>query len=252
MKESYKKDFIEDRIKNHPIWQSLFFWEEYFWDTIAINFQTVVEGLEGEEYSEKEKDYLKKALKKYAIRMLGWGELRQESVAMFTENMADSIGLDGSQTQAILASMSKTQALKSKKQKKIFKNKMKILSARSKDKTKEGETPEKPIKDKQHEKPEKPEKLEKFEKSPKSPKSEKQDKLDKPFSPRPEKQPKPEKTEKPEKPEKPEKLKLSSEKPVKTAPPQRPVSAPPVMCEKCRLSFHFKYELATHVCEKAG
>jgi len=99
------KDYMEQRIKEHVIWQSLWFWEEYFWDTIAVNFRNFLgEGSGGdEEYSRKEKDYLKKQLTKFSKKMSG--KLSTASVEYFISNMADSIGLDPEQTQAVLASV---------------------------------------------------------------------------------------------------------------------------------------------------
>jgi len=212
-KDVYKKDFLEFRIKDHVIWQSLFFWTEYFWDTIAINFKNIMgdSAMEAEAYSDNEKEYLKKQLKKFSIRMSGWGELPQESVAMFTENMADSIGLDPVQTQAILASIN---TIKSPKKKKGGAFKMMFLG-RSSGYKKEGELP---VKTEKTSKPEKQEKTKSPEKTSK-----------------PDKSPKPSEKQ-------PEKLKASSNG------PSRPNTAPPFMCEKCRQSFRFKYEMNTHKC----
>jgi len=171
----------------------------------------------------KKKNFLKKELKKYAQKIQEWGELPQESIQMFTENMAESIGLDASQTQSIMTSVKKSKPKKKKQA--VFKMKMRSGGARSSNIKKEGETVglDKSIKEKDLKSP---------RKSDKPPRTEKL--------------------------ERPERVKSSERLPVRSyssnpggggAAPPRPKVAPPFMCEKCRQSFRFKYELNAHKCE---
>eukprot|EP01125_Pyxidicula_operculata_P016913 TRINITY_DN5869_c0_g2_i1.p2 TRINITY_DN5869_c0_g2~~TRINITY_DN5869_c0_g2_i1.p2 ORF type:complete len:765 (-),score=298.59 TRINITY_DN5869_c0_g2_i1:183-2477(-) len=105
-----KPVFLEENIKEHVIWQSLFFWEEYFFDSIAHSFQKNFgdnDEKQSSEYNQKEKEFFKESLKKFAKKMQGWGKLPNESIEFFVGNIADTIGMDEEQKNSVISSLSK-------------------------------------------------------------------------------------------------------------------------------------------------
>jgi len=99
-KEKKKKTIthvIKDYIKPHFIWQNLRFWEEYFWDKISQNFGEVKKLPK-----EQQQAFLANNLKEFAGKMLGWGNLPNESLLFFLGNMARQNDLTDTQTEEIL------------------------------------------------------------------------------------------------------------------------------------------------------
>jgi len=98
-----RKETVEDMIKTHYIFENVRFWEEYFWDTISRKFQKTGE----EDYSKKEKNWLKKQLIKFTKTMNGWGSLTPDNIHEFAQEMASQIGMDESQKESLSSGVSK-------------------------------------------------------------------------------------------------------------------------------------------------
>jgi len=93
-RKDLKEDNIEYRVKDDPIWLCLNFWEEYFWDTIAVNFKNFMPDSSDADFSQKEKLFLKRQLSKFSGTMLKADKIATEIVEQFVEYMAHTIGLE--------------------------------------------------------------------------------------------------------------------------------------------------------------
>lgn len=118
-------------IKEHVVWQSLFFWEEYFWDTIAHSFQQRFGDATGDKYSPAAKEFLTQELKKFSKNMVGWGGLQAEAVAFFSQNLAMEIGLEEAQIHELVASIDKHSLPSTRKEKKAEGKPLKRFSVKN-------------------------------------------------------------------------------------------------------------------------
>lgn len=63
---------VQTFIKEHFVWQNLFFWEEYFWDFIADSFGKRFG--KTNEFTDKHKDFVKIKLVEFAQVVQEWGK----------------------------------------------------------------------------------------------------------------------------------------------------------------------------------
>jgi len=134
----YKKDgsdklFLQGSIRTHFIWQNLFFWEEYFWDSAAGSIPWTLDPSSESNYSKSQKEFLGKYIKTFATQMLDWGNLPSPAVQLFVSNITNDLGFDDDQALSkINTFLDQQEALI---QKKLAKQQEKKRDAAKKEKT---------------------------------------------------------------------------------------------------------------------
>jgi len=100
-------EYILQFTKDLYVWQDLWFWTDYFWDLTAKKFQGLSfssdqsDPLMGDEYSPQQKVFLETEIQNFGQFMLGWGDMKVDTIAMFAENIADSAKLSKDQISSI-------------------------------------------------------------------------------------------------------------------------------------------------------
>jgi len=88
----YKEQKMYVLIKDHVLWQSLFFWEDYFWDSIQKN-QDEFKKMEDAHFTKEQLRLITKYLPEWVGKnMYGWGKLPLESLDLFTQNVVEKVG----------------------------------------------------------------------------------------------------------------------------------------------------------------
>jgi len=100
-----KKEYLKHLIREATVFQSLFFWEEYFWDYVGDEFRLKFSNdrsrVQG--YNSKETEFLKAKLVKFVKKIEEWGALRPEAIDLFVGNMIGSIGISQMEIRSALA-----------------------------------------------------------------------------------------------------------------------------------------------------
>eukprot|EP01125_Pyxidicula_operculata_P012165 TRINITY_DN3990_c0_g1_i1.p1 TRINITY_DN3990_c0_g1~~TRINITY_DN3990_c0_g1_i1.p1 ORF type:complete len:373 (+),score=148.05 TRINITY_DN3990_c0_g1_i1:138-1121(+) len=93
-KVSGERVFLQDEIRDHYVWQNLFFWEEYFWDTAANSLPWTIEANSDAGFSKSQKEHLQKYIITFTTNMLGWGTLPVPAIQLFVENLLNDLKID--------------------------------------------------------------------------------------------------------------------------------------------------------------
>jgi len=96
-----KKEFINDYIKAHPLWQNLDFWREYFWDIASTKYSLM---LNESSNTKKVGHFLAKNLKKFSLTMKDSGGVDPESIKGLCEEIINDqqFDLDDSTKSALM------------------------------------------------------------------------------------------------------------------------------------------------------
>eukprot|EP01126_Amoeba_proteus_P051363 TRINITY_DN6128_c0_g1_i27.p1 TRINITY_DN6128_c0_g1~~TRINITY_DN6128_c0_g1_i27.p1 ORF type:complete len:322 (+),score=70.87 TRINITY_DN6128_c0_g1_i27:396-1361(+) len=103
-KDKDSLEFIKPFIQDHFVWQNLFFWEEYFWDSVAQSFSDQFG--QTTEFKSIHKEFIKNKLTDFYKVMEGWGRLPLDSIALLAENIATDCELDNSQIDWVVQTIS--------------------------------------------------------------------------------------------------------------------------------------------------